>query len=234
MQDKQVIFPSADIVHENEFRKQIFHVSKTIITMNINMKVFAVLSAVMLICIGCKNKNSADNAAEIHNDNSTIVSQENDVYNPAKRFRAYKPLRITDSGFVYGIKIYDANGAVKYSDEDAEKYYDHYAIHFLYAYLIAENGKEVSEYLDKHLFDVVCNLPLDNSYPSNVRDVVNKIYYEYKDRAQKIHLYNRDIGCVNYAYDSSNANGKRFVDCISVHSDDYDGALMIAGSSYEY
>jgi hypothetical protein len=177
----------------------------------ISLKVFTVLLTVMLVCVGCgKNGNSTSGSGILGG-----MSKE-DMCNPAKRFTDYKPIyrEYTDDWgelcYEYkGIKIFDANGEMKYSDEEAEEYYTHYAIHFFYAHIIAdkitwskkEKKKSYVDYIKEHLFDIVCNLPLDDSYPSDIRETVNKIYYDNKDKALNMILVKRGYGFLKYESD---------------------------------
>ena len=176
----------------------------------ISLKVFTVLLTVMLVCVGCgKNGNSASGSGLLGG-----VSQK-DMSNPAERFTEYKPIyekKYTGRYYLKCINILDANGEVKYSDEEAEKYYSNYAAHFLCACIIADkvcdekNDAEMRSYMEEHLFDVVCNLPLGDSYPSDVREIVNKIYYDYKDRIMNMSLENRGYGYLKYKYDTGAYN----------------------------
>ena len=61
------------------------------------------------------------------------------------------------------------------------------------SYLIAKNGVKYASYLKDHLFDVVCNLPLDESYPQDIREYANKIYYDNKDKMSRMVEYEK--GC---------------------------------------
>ena len=203
----------------------------------ISLKVFTVLLTVMLVCVGCgKNGNSASGSGLLGG-----MSKE-DMYNPAKRFTEYKPIYSEEKVIpankfhnsyvahseLLGIKILDADGEVKYSDEEAEEYYTHYAVHFFFAYIIAtkvawsgkeEERKSYIDYMKEHLFDVICNLPLDDSYPSDIRETVNKIYYDYKDAALNMSLVERGYGFLKYEY----GNNKY----IYIYRDKDSGSLMV-------
>ena len=179
----------------------------------ISLKVFTVLLTVILVCIGCgKNSNSTSGSDSVSEMSQGEMSQE-DMCNPAIMFTAYKPIYEASNGTksysFKGIKVFDANGEIKYSDEEAEQYYDYYAIHFLCACIIADKVKadaELRSYIEEHLFDVVCNLPLGESYPSNVRENVKKIYYDNKDKIMNMTLKDRRYGYLLYKYDSSFVN----------------------------
>ena len=184
----------------------------------ISLKVFTVLLTVMLVCVGCgKNGNSASGSGLLGG------MSEEDMCNPAKRFTEYKPIyseeEVTpaneyhDADIIHskllGIKILDADGEVKDSDEEAEEYYSHYAIHCYLSLIISyyvldlsnkeKIGKETKSYVDDHLFNIICNLPLDDSYPNEVRETINKIYYDHKDNALNISLVERGYGFLKFS-----------------------------------
>lgn len=224
----------------------------------ISLKVFTVLLTVMLVCVGCgKNGNSTSGSGILGG-----MSKE-DMCNPAKRFTEYKPIyELSHNVFhledtIYNLKsiqIFDANGEVKYSDEEAEEYYSNYAAHFLFAYKIAQMANklyfgskeelyyhkkfgwkkptiapteayEIKSYVDEHLFDIVCNLPLNNSYPSEVREIANKIYYDYKDEALNIRYGDRGYGYISCIYDVSD-NGDVYY--VKMFREEKTGAFMAA------
>lgn len=206
----------------------------------ISLKVFTVLLTVMLVCVGCgKNGNSASGSGLLGG------MSEEDKCNPVIRFTSYKPIYEVDTtayGASYyrynkteyyhfrGIKVYDANGEIKYSDEEAEKYYDHYAAHFLYACIIANkvcNDADMRSYMEEHLFEVVRDLPLSDSYPSNVQEIANKIYYDYKDRAFNMTLTSRGYGYLVYEYSSGTMFGGSYVTkYLKVYREQDSGALV--------
>lgn len=188
---------------------------------SILLSIFVFLLTIMIICVACGKKNNNTNKAYTSDKSENSISQE-DKYNPTIRFTAYKlafydkndlsnnpeDSYIHSIGDFKGIKVFDAKGVVKYSDEDAEKYYQHYVAHFFFAYKIAyhivglaeyEDAKTIS-YLKDNLFDIVCNLPLNNSYPSDIKEDINKIYYDNKDRALNMNLYHREYGFLEFRY----------------------------------
>ena len=166
--------------------------------------------------------------------------------NPAMMFRAYNPIfRVyqMDDEKRYefqGVTVLDNNGEVKYSDEDAEQFYNYYVYHFFYAYMIAKSScyeskaQEIIPYLQENLFKIVCNLPLDNSYPDDVREVVNKIYYNYKDNVMNMKLYKRGYGYIEYAYNTSYVSGIHYIDCFKIYRDNNSGNIMLGGSTHGY
>ena len=203
-----------------------------------SLKVFMVLLTVMFVCVGCVKKGISSNSTGILGGTSN-----EDVCNPAKIFTAYKPIYRVDHVddetryyFQY-IKILDANGDVRYNDEDAEEHYTHYTVHFFYAYQIArliniycndsQIGLETKSYVDENLFNIVCNLPLDESYPNDLREIINKIYYDYKDRALNMDIYERGYGYIEYAYDITN---RGTIYCLKIYRDTDSGALIVGTS----
>ena len=165
--------------------------------------------------------------------------------NPAMYFKAYKPIfevqQVDDETHYQfkGVIIEDADGVVKYSDEDAEQYYNYYAYHFFFAYMIAYNhssmGKEIAPYLQKNLFNVVCHMPLDESYPSDVREIVNRVYYDYKDKATNMRPYKRGYGYVEYAFEMVRGMyGEQNVRCFKIYRDNDSGRLMLDTSIHGY
>lgn len=165
--------------------------------------------------------------------------------NPAICFKDYKPIfeayQVDDETHYNfkGVTILDANGVVKYNDEDAEQYYNYYACHFFFAYMIAYNhqtkGKELAPYLQNNLFNIVCNLPLDESFPSDVREIVNKIYYDYKDKALNMQLYKRGYGYIEYAFEKFiDFYGGHNIRCFKMYRDEDAGLLMLGTSTHGY
>ena len=202
-------------------RQQYHKMMKTYTKRSIPLNIFTFLLTVILVCVACGKKDNSTNTANTSDEKVDTINQE-DMYNPAMRFTAYKPtfyekkdlLNGTEESYLYsvgdfkGIKVFDTNGEVKYSDEDAEKYYQHYVANFFFAYKIAkatvgmseyEDAKTIS-YLKDNLFDIVCNLPLNNSYPSYIRETINEIYYDNKDMALNMSLYKRGYGYVEFRY----------------------------------
>ena len=101
----------------------------------------------------------------------------------------------------YKITLQTTSGDYKYSDEDAELYYDKYAIVFAMAACICDSQlldsieENIRDYLKDNLFEVVCNVPLNDSYPQKVREVANKAYYDnIDDIMHTMHLADRGYG----------------------------------------
>ena len=104
-----------------------------------------------------------------------------EAYNPLN-FCGYTPLNS-------GITVQTPDGDYLYNEKDAEEYYDYYVTSFFFALKIADRlnpswssysstKHETKEYVRNNLFDIVSNLPLDDSYPNDVVEFVNKIYYD--------------------------------------------------------
>lgn len=166
--------------------------------------------------------------------------------NPAMMFKAYKPVykacQVDDETCyqLLGVTVLDVDGEVKYSDEDAEQYYNYYVTHFFFAYKIATTylkykGQDIAPYLQENLFNVVCNLPLDDSYPGDVKDKVNKIYYDCKDKVMNMRLYKRGYGYVEYAYETfRDFYGGHNIRCFKIYRDENSGNIMLGESTHGY
>ena len=145
------------------------------------------------------------------------------IYNPDRHYDNYISIQTPDGDYLY-------------SEEDAERYYDSYisqfffaekiALHILYeGYYDEGDDESVIEYVKKNLFKIVSNLPLDSSYPSNVVERVNEIYYDNKEEAATLHLIKRDYGKSLYGYYEDNDHNKlRYV---SLSRDTNDGGKLI-------
>ncbi len=101
----------------------------------------------------------------------------------------------------YKITLETPDGDYKYSDEDAEQCYDQYAKVFAIAACICDTQlldsirENIRDYLKNNLLDIVCNVPLNDSYPKKVREFVNKAYYDNKDDIMHLlHLADRGYG----------------------------------------
>lgn len=80
------------------------------------------------------------------------------------------------------------NDYYMYNEEHAD-YYDKYSFTFYMAYLLsllAADNDNLREYITNYLTIVLDDMPLDASYSDYVREYVNKIYYDYKDRGPYI------------------------------------------------
>ena len=183
-------------------------------------------------CIKLKSMNSY---LEIE-DGVISIDENGNLYDPLElegdegNDRAYNqnnPLNIIGYTHIYNpdrhlnnyITIQTPDGDYLYSEEDAERYYDSYisqfffakkiALHILYeGYYDDGDDESVIEYVKKNLFKIVSNLPLDSSYPSNVVERVNKIYYDNKEEAATLHLIKRDYGKSLYGYYNDNDYNK--------------------------
>ena len=111
------------------------------------------------------------------------------------------------NGNIEYITLQTPYGPYLYNEEDAEQYYDNYVLHFFFANMIVKRIwysdaiEETKKYVRDHLFDIVSNLPVDiNSYPKDVVERVNKIYFNYMGKAQNLHLSRRSNGVSIYNY----------------------------------
>lgn len=88
---------------------------------------------------------------------------------------------------------------------------------------------DIREYLKDHLFDVVANLPLDSSYPERIREFVNKVYYDNKDK--DIYVEDKGYGYVKYLYHVK-FNGKIENWYFKVSRTEDDGRFIIKYGGY--
>lgn len=111
------------------------------------------------------------------------------------------------------ITIQDSEGTYIYNDEEAERYYKHYLALFFMAHQIVPSWSEDEQlvnYLAKHLSEIITNLPLDDSYPQNIREFVNRRYYDNKDEMRTLHISERGYGYVKCTYfENCNRNDPR-------------------------
>lgn len=123
------------------------------------------------------------------------------------------PLNIIDYSYIYlngnieYITVMTPDGVYLYNEEDAELYYDYYIPHFFLANMIVKRVwysnaiDETKIYVKDHLFEIVSNLPIDiNSYPKDVVDRVNNVYYNYIGKIKNLRLLRRDNGNSIYSY----------------------------------
>jgi hypothetical protein len=128
-----------------------------------------------------------------------------------------------------GITVQDSEGDYIYNDEDAEQYYEQYLPLFFIAHKIVPDwsrNDSLVNYLTNHLSDIVSNLPLDDSYPKDIREYVNKKYYDNKDAMSTLCISKREYGSIwcEY-YDNPNRRGS----CFRVKRDkNNNGRLTIA------
>lgn len=158
-----------------------------------NLSLLVTILTTMLLCTACGGNESKDNPLNI-----SKLKIHWEEYNDR-----------TDSHYYVGyITIETPDGALKYSDEDAELYYDEYALIFTWAAVISDHSydktdnddMEIKDYLDNNLLEIVCNLPLDDSYPEKLREYVNRIYYNNVDDIMKLSLADRGYGYKKYYY----------------------------------
>ena len=101
------------------------------------------------------------------------------------------------------VTVQNSKGDYLYSDEDAERYYEGYLNLFFMARRIADgcrNDENMREYMKNNLSNIVTHLPLDESYPENIREYANKIYYDWKDAMSTLHISKRGYGYVKCTY----------------------------------
>lgn len=222
----------------------------------ITLKAFATLLTVIFVCIGC-----GKNSQPLKNAHPNLGENEDGMCNPAMRFTEYEPvfgdnaaLLFDETGYgIESIKILDKDGEIKYSDEDAEKYYDHYVFHFLLALEIGraaenEGAEELKSYMEDHLFDIACELPFDESYSNDIFDMIreqkygettlqlvrtglNGIYENCREAVQKMKLHDRGKGYIKY-----DLGHEAFSDrckCLSIYRDKESGNLMAGLSRHD-
>ncbi len=84
-------------------------------------------------------------------------------------------------------------GAIVYSNEDAEKYYEQYSKLLYVACVICGKGSdipnpEITVYLERNFMKILQNLPLNERYPANVREYVNQQFFNCLDNIKKLSL----------------------------------------------
>ncbi len=157
-----------------------------------NVSLLVTMLTAMLLCTACRGNEDTDDPLNI----------------------SELKIHWTESSFKKGayfldyITIETPEGTLKYSDEDAELYYDEYALIFTWASVISDysydktdnDDMEIKDYLDNNLLEIVCNLPLDDSYPEKLREYVNRKYYNNVDDIMKLSLADRGYGYKKYYY----------------------------------
>lgn len=170
-----------------------------------------------------------------YDDSQISDDYNNNPLNVTGIIPIYKSIRVDDEiRYSYDrICIQTLDGELTYDDQQVEKYIDRYKSFFFMAYMIAKEGIKIAPYLREHLMEVVSNLPLNNSYPQNVREHANKIYYDYKDRTECMTVYKRGYGFVEFAFERIRGiYGEPVVKCFKVYRDRNTGRLML-GISYQ-
>ena len=172
-----------------------------------NVLLLVSLFITIFLCTACVEKNVKKDV-EINAANSiedTYDESYEDPNNPLNivgmRVEWLKDNLINDY-YRYKITLQTKDGDYKYSDEDAEQYYDKYAIIFALAACICDTQvridsteENIRDYLNNNLLEIVRDIPLNDSYPPNVREVVNKAYYDnIDDITNTLHLADRGYG----------------------------------------
>ncbi len=107
------------------------------------------------------------------------------------------------------LTLQNSAGTIKYSDEDAEKYYILYVKTFFMARKIcgwAPEDSDIRIYLEKHLTEILRDLPLGDNYPEKIREYVNKKYYDNKDAMNTVYISKRGYGYIKCSYDCGSDN----------------------------
>lgn len=164
--------------------------------------------ATLFLCVGCINQNrtkTVDDSMEITDDSMEIADDSEEIaeaHNPLN-FISYTP--IFDKWGGHSVTVQTPEGDYLYDEKDAEEYYDYYVTSFFFAWRIAaclhdSTPTNIKEYVTNNLFDIVVDLPLGNSYPNDVVEFVNEIYYNCKDAAATLALEGRGYGRSKYVY----------------------------------
>lgn len=215
--------------------------------MNRKKKVTLLLVAMLItmcLCTACVQKKGEKNTSKSEENTKEKVEnadekEDQDVDNPLKIIGMKAEF---DGSILKKITLQTPNGDLKYSDEDAELYYDDYALIFTWAKVICDKLSDYymykPEYKDRNkidniknglkdnLLEVVCNLPLDDSYPEEVKEYVNNVYYDYKDAiTNTLQFDKRRSGYKQYVfYTDSYKNNPHYV----LVKKDNDGILYIS------
>lgn len=101
------------------------------------------------------------------------------------------------------ITVQTSEGDYIYNDEDAERYYEHYLALFFIATRIFPNytdDESLVNYITNNISEIITNLPLDDTFPQNIREYVNKIYYDNKDEMGTLHISERGYGYIKCTF----------------------------------
>lgn len=128
------------------------------------------------------------------------------------------------------ITLQSHTGIIMYNDEDVDKYKQYLRL-FYFAHIICtdyniRDNAEIRSYLEENFTYVLANLPLDDSYPENVKEAVNEVYYDNLDAANTVSVTSRGYGYITCKYYWQNyINHKRHFDI--KRSEELNGALII-------
>ena len=145
----------------------------------------------------------------IEGDDGLVSDAEFDNYDDENPLGFIDYSYICMNGNIEYITVLTSNGEYIYNEEDAEQYYDHYVSHFFFANMIVKGvwysnaSNDTKKYVRDNLYKIVSNLPLDISFPRDVMEKVNQVYYKYMNNAKKIHLLRRNNGNSIYDYNGS-------------------------------
>ena len=85
---------------------------------------------------------------------------------------------------------------------------------------------EIKSYLQEALTEVIYNLPLNDSYPENVKEAVNKVYYDNLDAMKTVYISDRGYGwieCSFYMHRNKYDKNSFYIE----RSDEFNGVLII-------
>lgn len=178
------------------------------------LKLLTTLLVMAFLCMSCGGNGSVNSTEKESNANS-----EEETSNPLNIIGMTPVYEMSSDGKECHLKyitLQTPNGDYMYDDEDADLYYNDLAGVFFLACMIAGDAthewgslgdrSDIREYLKDHLFDVVANMPLDSSYPERIREFVNKVYYDNKDK--DIYVEDKGYGYVKYLYHVKWINGE--------------------------
>lgn len=127
----------------------------------------------------------------------------------------YKNFEGKDRWGLEYVTVQNSKGDYIYSDEDAELYYAKYLSLFYMAFCISKYVPQESQdyvyYLKTNLSNIILSLPLDDSFPENIREYANEVFYNHKDEISTLHISERGYGYVKCAYYyKGNTNSLRY------------------------
>ena len=189
-----------------------------------------------------KGRASIDDSGKVfvynpENDNQDLNNQRLNPLDVTDIIPIYKANQIDDE-VTYSfdrMKILTSNGECLYDDQLIEQYGYQYIPVFFMAYMIAKDGKSHAAYLKEHLYEILFNLPLGDQYPQEVREYVNKKFYDYKDKAENMRFYKREYGYIEYAFEQVRGiYGEQNIRCFKVYRDNNTGRLTLGTSIHGY